>query len=408
MRKKLNSLFVEKVTADDGRMEIFDTTATGLCLRVTPKGTKSWVYVYRIGGRQRKYKIGYFPAWGLAEARKKAGRLAQQVDEGIDPQAAKDALKTMPTVGEVMDDFIKQHVKQLRTGDDTIRILEKDVRPAIGDYFIKDITKSHLLKITTGIVDRGAPIMANRVFEIVRKMFNWAVARDIIPYTPCAGLDRPTAKEIARDRALSNAEIKRFWLRLDDTAMKDCYKLALKFMLMTAQRKGEVMQAHKSEFNLEEKIWIIPATRTKNKKPHLVPLTEKALDLLAQIHKENEESEWLFEAIRNGKSMGKPVRSIAINRYFQEARQIFDIEDFRIHDLRRSAATIMAREGISEFDIGKELNHSSKQVTAIYNRHNYQPEKLAALQVLEQTIRNTVENYEESDNVMSFPNRQVS
>lgn len=407
MKKNLTTRFVENITVTESRKEYFDTKATGLALRVTRGGTKTWMYQYRIHGRQRKHKIGRYPTWSLAEARKEAGRLQVDIDQGKDPRAAKDAMKELPMVSEVMDAFIKEHVSGLKTAKDAERILNKDVRPYIGSLFIKDVTKSHLLSMFKRAKDRGAPIMANRIFEVVRKMFNWAVARDLIPYSPCMGLERPTKNEIQRERALDDFEIKKFWTNLDQTDMAERYKLGLKLMLMTGQRKGEIIQAHKSEFNLTDKVWTIPNTRTKNKKTHHVPLTQTALDLVRSIAAIDENSEWLFEANHGGKGckpkpLGHPIRAIGINRYFQEARSILDIEEFRIHDLRRTAATLMGREGIAEFDIGKVLNHSTKHVTAIYNRHDYMPQKRHALEVLEGVVLEMIRAEQTAPNVLSF------
>jgi integrase len=234
-----------------------------------------------------------------------------------------------------------------------------------------------VIALLDNIVDRGAPIAANRTLAVIRRMFGWALSRDIVAASPCVTVKAP-AKERRRDRMLGADEIAAFWRALDNPklAISSAIRLVLKLQLVTAQRKGE--------FDLDERVWTIPAAKAKNGMPHRVPLSPLALTVLANvassgraanIDTEQDVPRWLFPSPR----IGKPITSPAVDHAMRGNRGALGTSDATPHDLRRTAASHMTSIGISRLVVSKILNHAEPGVTAVYDRHSYDAEKRAAL-----------------------------
>ena len=371
--KKLTAKFISSVKATPKRVEYWDSDLPGFGLRVSAQGAKTWVLMYRIHGRQRRLTLGRLPAVSLAAARIKAITSLAEVAQGKDP--ANKAGEGVRTVRALVDDYIERHAKPKKRSWKVDRaILDRDVIPHIGTRQIYDVQKADIISILDRIVDRGAPIQANRVLEIVRKLFNWAVSRGYLEYSPCYGVEKPSA-ENERDRVLDDKEIQRFWKGLDKAKMSDGSKLVLKIQLVTAQRKGEVVGAPKSEFDLKAKMWTIGAERSMNGRSHRVPLSQLAIDLVKKAMKLAGDSDWLFPSPRGD----KPMDGTAINHALMRNVDALKLDDFVPHDLRRTVASRLASMNVPRLVISKILNHVEKGVTAVYDRHSYDDEKRAAL-----------------------------
>jgi len=226
------------------------------------------------------------------------------------------------------------------------------------------------------LIERGSPIAANRTLAVVRRMFNFALERDIILATPCYGIKAPS-KENSRDRLLSKEEIKSFWHGLDNASMLESSRLALKLQLVTGQRKGEIVSAEWEEIDLTSGWWTIPAHKAKNNNLHRVPLSELALELLQQVKTISCASKWLFPSPNGTKHATPEAIGRTIRRNDDDAFK--DINHFTPHDLRRTAASHMTALGVSRLIVSKLLNHVENSVTAIYDRHTYDKEKQAAM-----------------------------
>jgi integrase len=250
------------------------------------------------------------------------------------------------------------------------------VLPAWGRRKAKDITRRDAIALLDGIVARGAPIAANRTLAVIRRMFGWAMSRDLVPASPCIAIEAP-GEEHRRDRVLSTDEIAALWRGLDhpELAMSRSVCFALKFQLVTAQRKGEVIGAAWDELDMErDKVWTIPPEKAKNGMAHRVPLSGLALALLAEL-KRATNSRWLFPA----RSGDKHITGGGVDYAMRANRGLLGIDDATPHDLRRTAASHMTGMGISRIVVGKILNHAESGVTAVYDRHSYDPEKRDAL-----------------------------
>ncbi len=388
------------------RYDVWQDGRTGFGLRVAPSGRKSWLFMYRFGGRARRMTLGPYPAVSLATARVRFAEAKRKLDHGEDPGASAKAEKLADrgasTVRQLVDEYLARSAKDLRSHDEIKRILERDVVPAWGSRKAKAINRRDVILLLDGIVDRGSPVMANRTLNWTRRMFNFAASRDVVERNPCVGVEAP-GREIERERVLSDAEIVGLWKGLSKASVTDSVRLAAKLVLVTGQRPGEVAEAAKSEFDLDDqRIWTIPAERTKNGRGHVVPLAPFAVELIRNAFEANPNSKWLCPGrvedqpltsralgkafLRNPAELGIPAphspakapspgspEAIALRR---ERRRVA----FTPHDLRRTAATRMTELGFTRFIIDRILNHTEPGVGRVYDRYQYLREKRAALE----------------------------
>lgn len=376
---KIRSLRAKKkrfIEWEDGR--------TGLGVRVSPAGRKTFIFMYRFEGKARMMSLGTYPQMHLALARRKSAEAKEKVSKGTDPGTElvklKKAERDAETVADLAEEYLDKWArprKRPRCAKEDERILNKDVLPHWGKRKAKDITRRDVIKLLDGIVDRPAPIHANRVLALLSKMFNFALNREIVETTPCAAITKPS-KENKRDRVLSENEIKAFWEGLSSAKMSEGVRLALKLQLVTAQRKGEVVNAEWEEFDLHSGVWTIPAEKSKNNIPHRVPLSDMAVELLSEIRIQSKESRWLFPSFY-WRSKDTPIKPNAVDWGLRRNRDYFPIEKFVPHDLRRSAASHMTSMGISRLVVSKILNHAEGGITSVYDRHSYDKEKRQAL-----------------------------
>ncbi len=361
------------------RKILWEDGGTGMGIRIFPSGVKSFIFMYRFDGKARMMTIGKYPQVGLASARSKAVHAKEKLLKGIDPgqelikekKADRDAF----TVKDLVEEYLEKWAKpRKRSWKEDQRILHKDIVSRWGRRKAKNIQRRDIVILLDELVDRGAPIQANRTLAVTRKMFNFAVGRSILEASPCVSIDAPS-KENRRDRALSEDEILKFWDRLDHAKMAEGTKLALRLQLVTAQRKGEIAGAEWTDFDLSRGWWTIPAEKAKNNVLHRVPLSPLALNLLQEIKEHSGESRWLFPGARGDGHITEPAIDHALRNNFD----VFEMDHFVPHDLRRTAASQMTGSGVSRLTVSKILNHVDGGVTAVYDRHTYDAEKRQAL-----------------------------
>jgi integrase len=352
----------------------------GMGIRIYPSGKRSFVYMYRFHDTSRLLTIGPYPLITLHSARLAAAKAKETILKGIDPakllKNAKDSHRDAETVKALAAEFIEKWSKpRKRTWKEDERILKKDLIPAFGRRKAKDIKRRDIVLLLDEIVGRGAPIQANRALAVIRKMFNFAVTRSILDTSPCAAIPAP-AMEKCRERVLADDEIKAFWFELEQTKMHVRIKLALKLMLVTAQRKQEVSNAQWSEFDLSSSWWTIPSERSKNGHPHRVPITPMAKKLLIEIQKAGNGSQQLFPSPRTN----KPITGQSIDHALRKNADGFSIPPFTPHDLRRTASSKMVESGVSGIDVSKVLNHTDGTTRGRhYDLYSYDNEKKSAL-----------------------------
>jgi integrase len=334
--------------------DYFDASITGLALRVTTRGTRTWTLLH--GSPRRRSTLGRYPQLSLAAARARA----LEVREG----------RSAGTVAALAETYLRS-ISGLRSLREIERRLRRDVLPIIGHVPLHELHRRDVTRVIDAKIE-DAPITARRVFEDVRAMIRWAVSRGDLDHSPIDGLRGPPTSK-PRTRVLSDAEIKAVW--------HDLYKLrpdvgrVVRFCLATGQRVGEVTGLTASELDLRHRVWNIPAERSKNGHSHCVPLSELALSII------DEAKELSTGQVPNSNGavfgVSRNVVSDIIWRYQQTS------ERFSAHDLRRTALTGMARLGIAPIVIGHCANHRTTTKAGItlgvYIHHDFGDEKRDAL-----------------------------
>jgi len=362
----------------------------GFAVEVQPSGLKSWKFIYDFVGQRRKLTLGNYPDMGLQEARKAFQEARRLLAQGIDPaeqkqrnREAQKAERLEPTVTDLAAEFVEKYSKpKKRTWEEDERILHKDVIPAWGKRKAKDITRRDVALLVDKVAKRGG-IMGNRTLACVRRMFNFAVERGTLEASPVVHVKAP-AKETRRDRVLTPAEIRLFWEAQETAPVSHYLRLALRLLLATGQRKGEVLTAQWVDVDLASGWWIIPASRVKNGHLHRVPLNSTATAILTELQSLNLPGPWLFPSPRgNGEN---PVTDTSLDHALRRCE--FDgVEPFTPHDLRRTVGTALGELGFNRLVQDKVLNHVDRTVGGIYDRHTYDREKRQALDAWDRRLQ---------------------
>jgi integrase len=450
---KMTDAAVQRIIAGAGeRVDYFDAhprdRQRGLVLRVSgsklddgsTRVTRAWAVLCRLKGsdKLRRFTIGDYPTYSLAEARDAAGEIIKQANRGIDPLkerdkaqheaeiAGKDTIEAL--VEKFMGDLAKRPKKNggkrsARYIEETQRNFDNHVLPRWRLKNIRDVGRREVSDLLDAVADegtvvrtdgdrrhvRGGAIASNRTLAAIRGFLNWATDRGVIDTNPAMRVE-VRGEETRRERVLSDDEIRIIWpeFGLRGYPFGMFYQLAL----LTAQRRDEVAAMQWTEVDEKEKTWTLPPERTKSGRPHAVPLSATALSIIAEAKKAGADlakaekrapGRFVFSTTGttpiSGYSRSKARLDEDVERAARKARELPEDEqalrkalklkpqekvpqyvpDWTIHDLRRSVATKMAALGISQFDIARVLNHSDRSVTAIYNRHAYLVEKRRAL-----------------------------
>ena len=375
-----------------GQADYWDADLPGFGLRVSYGGRRAWVLRYRVRGRLRRLTLGAYPHMTLADARRAARAALHAVATGADPAGDKQAERKAETVAELTAEYLQKHAKpQKRSWREDERILNADVLPHWRHKRVRELTRSDVRMLVESIAERGAPIMANRTLALVRKMLNFAIERDWLDANPAAIIPRP-GREQARQRVLSEDELRRVWAAFEAEPLP--LQAFCKLRLLTAQRGGEVRQMRWSD--VADGWWTIPADHAKNGLSHRVPLSEGAIDLLRQLDEAADERRtWVFQSTR----IVGPVTEL--KKVMRRVRIRSGVE-FRGHDLRRTAASMMTSAGVSRLVVGRVLNHAEQGVTAVYDRHSYDAEKRAALDLWYRRVRQIVSGDQPGAKVVAF------
>jgi integrase len=376
MARTLTTRTVESLQPARARREIPDKHLPGLYLILQPSGAKSWAVRYRHAGTPRKYTLGPYPAIDLKSARDLAGKALRAVAEGRDPgrEKAQRAMKA-DSIEHVVAQFIERHCKRSnrpRTAQETERLLRLHVLPRWRGRLVHDVTRRDVLDLLDRVVDSGKLIAANRTLSAVRKMFNWAVARDIIAASPCAGVKPPTA-ERSRERVLTDPELRNVWQAADKVGGP--FGALVKLLVLTGQRRDEVAGMSWPEIDLGGRLWTLPAARVKNNRVHEIPLSAAALAVLQALPRIGER----FVLTSNGEA---PSSGYSKGKRKLDALLPPDMAPWRLHDIRRTVASGMARLGANLPVIERLLNHSSGSfagIVGVYQKHDFADEKRRAL-----------------------------
>jgi integrase len=372
MSVRITDAIAKRVSAGD-RPQVFfwDADVKGFGLRVTNRGAKSFILDYRIGGRQRRITIGSYPDWSVAAARTEAGNLKREVDLGNDPMGERHADRAAPTMRDLWDRYKRDHLprKAARSQADETMMWEKLVLPTLGKHKVTDVTHTDIEALHRDITtQRGTPVRANRVIEVVRRAFNLAIRWEWVEKNPASGqLRNPEEK---RQRYLSPEELSRLSTALaahHEPVSAD----AIRMLMLTGARKSEVLGATWEMFDLDAGVWTKPSAHTKQRKEHRVPVSANALTLLKRI-RETAEGPYVFP----GKGGYQPLTDV--KRSWAAVCKAADITGARIHDLRHSFASLLVSGGASLPIIGAMLGHTQVQTTQRYAHLYDEPLRAAA------------------------------
>jgi integrase len=373
MARALTVKSVESVAASSDRREIPDGYLRGLYLVVQPSGAKSWAVRYRHDGRPRKFTIGSYPVFDLKAARDAGSKALRAAAEGHDPAHVKR--QAVDSVESAVDQFLERHVrrnyrpKPLKEAE---RLLRLHVLGNWQGRKITEIRRADVRNVLERIVAAGAPIAANRVHSIARKFFNWCLEQDIIAASPCAGLKPPAGKEGSRDRVLSDDELRRVWRAAKKLGPP--YGAMVQLLILTGQRRGEVVGMQWDEIDIKGRLWTLPRERVKNDRRHEVPLSPQAMAIIQSLPRISDRFVFSLNA-------ETPLNGFGKNKDRIDA--LSGVGDWVVHDLRRTVASGMARLGISLAVIEKVLNHvggSFAGIVGVYQRHEFAEEKREALE----------------------------
>lgn len=376
--EKFTAKTVEAYSGTGKQVDYFDTADLGcpgsFGLRVSAKGQKSWFVMYRMPDQDKRKRFTLkkrYPVLGYKVAKKEATIILNGVADGIDPAKTRKEKKESETFSDCWQIYLKMHALKKKKASSVAGdkgIYERDLKKSLGPMKMTDISRKHVVSVLDEVAERGN-IIANRTQALISIIFTTAVEREIVESNPCYKMHKRGGKETSRTRVLSKEEIRAYWFACERLSpkMRDIFRLRL----LLAQRNAEIVSMRFQD--IEGDVWTIPASVTKNSKEHRVPLPLQALDIIKGCANE---SEWVFPSSNNS-------RTGHVNYVLKAGRTLkkeAGLQDFRGHDARRTAATMMAESGVSDFIIGKVLNHTDNSVTAVYNRHAYDEEKRRALE----------------------------
>lgn len=361
----------------------------GLYVSVTPSGTITFRYDYRFNGRRETLTIGKYGADGinLAEARDKLMIARKQVSEGISPAGEKRNQKNMIRNADRFSSFAEKYLEDVKLAESTkalrVATYERDIKSTFGNRLMTEISTDEIRRHCNKIKDRGAPSTAIFVRDLIANVYRYAIQRGhkfANPADEIANSSIATFKK--RERVLTPREIKLFFNTLETTQSDFALKKAVKFILLTLVRKGELINATWDEIDFKNKVWTIPAERMKAKRAHNVYLSEQALDLIVAFQIYSEGSPYLLPGRVN---RGQPIANSSLNRVIANCIKYINrneplIDDFTVHDLRRTGSTLLHEMGFNSDWIEKSLAHEQQGVRAVYNKAEYAEQRKDMMQ----------------------------
>ncbi|MGH8579596.1 MAG: tyrosine-type recombinase/integrase [Gammaproteobacteria bacterium] len=378
----LTDIQIRNAKPQEKPVRLFD--GYGLYLEVAPRGGKYWRLKYRFAGKEKLLALGVYPQIGLREARERRDQARQQVAAGVDPgEARKEAKRQAGARIENALEVVAREWHEKRRGswkpghaDRVLRSLELEIFPRLGARPMGDITPLELLETLRQVESRGALETAARVLQRVSAVYRYGIIIGRCRYNPAADLRGALeAPKFENYKALAACELPEFLRKLDAYDGHIQTRLALKLLVLTFVRTGELRAAEWPEFNLELACWRIPAERMKMKESHLVPLSRQAVTTIEQLRLLNGRSRFLFTNQHNHeKCMSENTMLYALYRMGYHSRATG-------HGFRTTASTILNETGFHPDVIERQLAHRRRdQVRAAYNKAEYLPERCEMMQ----------------------------
>jgi integrase len=402
MARGFTDIAIRNIKPGSVRHEIPDAGCRGLYLIVQPSGHKAFAVRYRFAGKPKKLSLGSVP---LAAARKAATHALHEVTQGRDPSTAKQHHKQerRVTAANTFHVVAEQYLAlecgmrrasgkvvftgPLRTAARRLTDLERLVFPAIGNRPIAEIRRSEIVSLLDKIQVENGPVMADRVLAAIRAIMNWHTSRSDDFRSPIVrGMARTKSKERARSRVLTDAELRVIWTTADKTAPP--FGAFVQFLLLTAARRAEAARMTWHEISGTD--WTLPAARNKAKVDLVRPLSATAQNVLAKLPR-LVDCEFVFTAgSRAFSSFGRAKAAFTAS---------CGVTGWTLHDLRRTARSLMSRAGVNADHAERCLGHVIGGVRGTYDRHEYYDEKRHAFEALAALIRQIADP---QDNVISI------
>jgi len=350
----------------------------GFGVRVTAAGARSFIMNYSIARRERRYTIGQWPDWPVLRAVKEARDLRQRIDRGEDPLDGrrKRAAATATTLKGIADEYLCREEKHLRSISQRRAVLERTVFPDLGTKQIGDIKRSDIVRLLDKIDDERGPQAAHQVLAFLSKIFNWHASRTDDFRSPIVrGMGRVKPKERARERILTDDELRAVWLAAE--ASTGPFERMVRFILLTSARRTEAAAMAWSELNGE---WTLPAARNKTKIDLVRPLSAEARAVLpAKV----DGCPFVFTTDGATPLSGYSKFKLAFDKSC-------GVTGWRLHDLRRTARSLMSRAGIPTDHAERCLGHVMPGIRGVYDRYEYLEEKRDAFNRLAALITDIV------------------
>jgi integrase len=375
-RIRLTKSAIDSLPTSKSDLVYWDAAYPGFGVKVTPKGRKVFIVLYRTGGtgsRLRKYTIGPYGPVTLHQARVAAQKVFAAKLEGRDPAAEKREAKrriVADRVEDLLETFIAQRLSQNRSGGEIARLLRREMGKTWAGKSIHEIGKRDVVELVSAIEQRGAPVAANKTLKSIKTFLRWCMGQAILDQSPAENVPLPS-KEVARDRVLDDDELARVILAARNIGGP--YGGIVELLALTGQRREEVARLQWEELDLAQRVWTLPKSRTKNAKAHVVHLSEQSMAVLTLA---DQRGPYLFSLLGT-----KPFQEFS--RAKRRLDQLSGVTGWRLHDLRRTSVSGMARLGIAPHVADKILNHQSgtiSGVAAVYQRHEFLSERREALE----------------------------
>lgn len=357
------------------------TDERGLILEIHPTGNMAWRFRYRLKGKAETASIGRYPALSLKSARQKRDELAAIVARDQSPakekQRSKQALSGTTTVKQFGERyFVDIASRALKEPKHVRRYLEKEIYPDLGSTAMCDVTIADVQRIVYRKRDSGREAAAAAIRNLLKRMFDYAMARQVTPTNPALALPmRFITKPKARDRNLSPDEIRLYLQTLYKSNIRRQFKIGLHLILLTMARKSELLFSRWDDVHFDDAEWHVPVENSKTGKPHIVYLSAQALELFRELQVLGGGSELVMPG--RG-SLTKPFAHNSMNHALKGVN--FPIAAFTIHDMRRTASTRLHEAGFESDVIEKALNHTIGGVRGVYNKAEYAPQRRKMLQ----------------------------